>query len=280
MPIVDRDKFIQSKHGTRGSGAEAEDSIGGNACKELRGLYVCASTREMFDHVGKGLLAGKLDAGARGDIEVYMTDTPLLGDTTGDLVVAAKLEPGIVDVTGRWTGTPSGILGKLVGIAAPHAQTANASGFVALNIAPLRSVNPMAFAYLEAARLAGFELNPDFNGPRQNGVGLYTFTQKSGERVTAEGAYLDPVRNRPNLTVIADTQVTKVLFDGRTATGIAWQRGGETHTLSARNPVRSGLTRRFAFNRVSQCQPHFWSALRFSRRPSDSADLSFCHISV
>jgi choline dehydrogenase-like flavoprotein len=106
-----------------------------------------------------------------------------------------------------------------------------------LNIAPLRSVNPMAFAYLEAARLAGFELNPDFNGPRPNGVGLYAFTQKNGERVTAEGAYLDPVRSRPNLTVIADTQVTKVLFDGRTATGIAWRRGGETGTLSAREVV-------------------------------------------
>ena len=142
MPVADRDKFIQSKHGTRGSGAEAEDSIGGNVCKELRGLYVCASTREMFAHLGKGSLAGKLDAGTRGDIEVYLTDTRLLGDSTGDLVLAAKLEPGIVDITGRWTGTPSGLLGKLVGTAAPHAQTANASGFVALNIAPLLAQAP------------------------------------------------------------------------------------------------------------------------------------------
>ena len=106
-----------------------------------------------------------------------------------------------------------------------------------LNIAPLRSVNPMGLAYLEAARLAGYELNPDFNGPRQSGVGLYTFTQRNGERVTAEGAYLDPVRSRPNLTVISDTQVTKVLFDGRKANGIAWKRGGETGALSAREVV-------------------------------------------
>jgi choline dehydrogenase len=106
-----------------------------------------------------------------------------------------------------------------------------------LNIAPLRSVNPLAFAYLEAAQLAGYPLNPDFNGARQGGVGLYTFTQKQGERVTAEGAYLDPVRNRQNLTVIADTQVTKVLFEGRTATGVAWRRGGETGNLQAREVV-------------------------------------------
>jgi choline dehydrogenase len=108
-----------------------------------------------------------------------------------------------------------------------------------LNIAPLRSVNPLAFAYLEAARLAGHPFNPDFNGPRQNGVGLYTFTQKNGERMTAEAAYLDPVRDRPNLTVIAETQVTKVLFDGRTATGIAWRRGSETGTIEAREVILS-----------------------------------------
>ncbi|MEQ1944806.1 GMC family oxidoreductase N-terminal domain-containing protein [Mesorhizobium sp. VNQ89] len=106
-----------------------------------------------------------------------------------------------------------------------------------LNIAPLRSVNPLAFAYLEAARLAGHRLNPDFNGERQNGVGLYTFTQKNGERVTAEGAYLDPVRNRPNLTVLSETEVTRIVFDGRKATGLTWRRGGETGTLEAREII-------------------------------------------
>ena len=69
----------------------------------------------------------------------------------------------------------------------------------------------------------------DFNGARQNGVGLYTFTQRNGQRVTAEGAYLDPVRDRPNLTVIADTTGDEDrLRRARRATGVAWKRGGET----------------------------------------------------
>ena len=95
----------------------------------------------------------------------------------------------------------------------------------------------MTRVYLEAAQLAGHDLNPDFNGRRQNGVGFYSFTQRSGQRVTAEGAYLDPVRDRPNLTVIPDTQVTKVLFDGVTATGVAWKRGGENGTIAARETI-------------------------------------------
>ncbi len=108
-----------------------------------------------------------------------------------------------------------------------------------LNVAPLRSVNPLAFAWLEAARRTGLPVNPDFNGARQNGVGLYAFTQKNGERVTAEAAYLDPVRHRPNLTVIADTQVTKVLVEGTRATGVAWRRGSDAGTIGAREVILS-----------------------------------------
>jgi choline dehydrogenase len=108
-----------------------------------------------------------------------------------------------------------------------------------VNIAPLRSVNKLAHAYLEAAQLAGYELNPDFNGPRQNGIGLYNFTQKNGERVTAESAYIDPVRDRPNLAIIADTDITKVVFDGTMATGVAWKRGSETGVIAAREIILS-----------------------------------------
>jgi choline dehydrogenase len=108
-----------------------------------------------------------------------------------------------------------------------------------LNIAPPRSVNPMARAYLEAAKLAGHKLNPDFNGARQAGVGFYTFTQRNGLRVTAEGAYLDPVRDRANLTIIPDTQVTRIIFDGTSATGIAFKRGNEAGTIAAKEVILS-----------------------------------------
>ncbi|TXI06423.1 MAG: hypothetical protein E6Q76_09730 [Rhizobium sp.] len=108
-----------------------------------------------------------------------------------------------------------------------------------LNIAPLRSVNPMAQVFLEAAQQAGHSLNADFNGARQNGVGLYTFTQRNGERVTAEGAYLDPVRHRSNLTVLSETEVTRVMFDGRKATGIAFRRDGQNGTLNSGEVILS-----------------------------------------
>ena len=56
--------------------------------------------------------------------------------------------------------------------------------------------------------------NDDFNGPDQEGAGLYQVTQfwrdgKQGERCSVAAAYLHPVMNRPNLRVITGAHVTK-----------------------------------------------------------------------
>jgi choline dehydrogenase len=91
-----------------------------------------------------------------------------------------------------------------------------------LNIAPPRQLNPMSKVFLRAARLAGLPLTADFNGAQQNGAGLYSFTQAKGQRVTAEGAYLNPVRHRANLTILPDRRVTRVVMEGHRATGVAW----------------------------------------------------------
>ncbi|MBB5751637.1 GMC family oxidoreductase N-terminal domain-containing protein [Prosthecomicrobium pneumaticum] len=108
-----------------------------------------------------------------------------------------------------------------------------------LDVAPLRSVNPMARVYLDAAVAAGHPLNPDFNGASQAGAGLYTFTQRRGERLTAEGAYIDPIRGRPNLTLIPDTRVTRLLFEGRKAVGVEATRAGGPVTIEAGEVILS-----------------------------------------
>jgi len=111
-----------------------------------------------------------------------------------------------------------------------------------LNIAPLRSLNPMTGVYLEAAQLAGYPLTADFNGARQNGVGYYTFTQRDGERLTAERAYLDPVRGRDNLTVITGRQVTKVLLEGQRAVGVGYASDAGAGEIRAREVILSAGT--------------------------------------
>jgi len=83
-----------------------------------------------------------------------------------------------------------------------------------------RSMHPLASAFVEAAKQAGHEENPDFNGARQEGVGRYQTTQQDGMRASTAAVFLHPVENRPNLTVITDAFVTEVMIEDGRAVGV------------------------------------------------------------
>ncbi len=93
--------------------------------------------------------------------------------------------------------------------------------------------------YFAAAQLAGYALNADFNGARQDGIGYYSFTQRHGERMTAEAAYVDPIRARPNLTIFADHAVDRVLLEGKRAIGIACHHDGQSIDIRGREVILS-----------------------------------------
>jgi choline dehydrogenase len=67
--------------------------------------------------------------------------------------------------------------------------------------------------------------NPDFNGPRQAGVGLYQVTQRDGARCSAAVAYLRPALQRPNLEVVTGALARRLMFDGTRAVGVEYTRG-------------------------------------------------------
>ena len=58
-----------------------------------------------------------------------------------------------------------------------------------VNVADLRTVNPLTEAFLKACETAGIPKNPDFNGASQTGAGLYQVTQKNGARWSAADAF-------------------------------------------------------------------------------------------
>jgi choline dehydrogenase len=91
-------------------------------------------------------------------------------------------------------------------------------------------------AFLEAARLRGFDADPqfDFNGARhEHGAGFYQKTIRSGRRVSAADAFLRPALARPNLTAWPNTRVRRVLFTGTRATGIECERAGRVVQVRA-----------------------------------------------
>jgi choline dehydrogenase-like flavoprotein len=106
-----------------------------------------------------------------------------------------------------------------------------------LNVMDLRSPNRFGSLFVEAGVQAGFAANPDFNGARQEGVGMYQVTHKNGERFSAAKAYLLPAMQRPNLQVITDAHATRVLMEGRRAVGVEYRQGGEIKSLRAAREV-------------------------------------------
>lgn len=94
-----------------------------------------------------------------------------------------------------------------------------------LNVADVRSPNPVSLAFVEAGVQAGHARNADFNGASQSGVGLYQVTQKNGRRWSAARAYLDPAIGRGNLTVLTGTQALRLHMDGAVCLGVETTRG-------------------------------------------------------
>ncbi len=92
-------------------------------------------------------------------------------------------------------------------------------------------------AFAEASKQAGYPQTPDYNGAQQEGFGRLQMTIGKGRRSSTASAYLRPVLKRPNLKVLTGTLATKILFDGRRASGIAITRRGQTQTITAAKEV-------------------------------------------
>ncbi len=103
--------------------------------------------------------------------------------------------------------------------------------------------HPLYRTFLAAGRQFGLRDAGDYNSGAQDGVHITQATIRDGVRCSTSLAYLTPARNRPNLTVMTGCRVERILFDGRSATGVTLTRRGERSTLrAARETVLSAGT--------------------------------------
>lgn len=91
--------------------------------------------------------------------------------------------------------------------------------------------------FVESAAALQLPQTGDFNGPDNEGFGLYQVTQKGGERWSAARAYVEPLRGRANLDIRTGALVEKIIVEDGRATGVAIRRGGRRETLRARGGV-------------------------------------------
>ncbi len=92
-------------------------------------------------------------------------------------------------------------------------------------------------AFIEAGVHAGHVLNPDYNGERQEGVGYSQANQRRGFRHSMARAHLGPARWRRNLRVLTGAFATRILFDGKRAVGVEFERGGRVYRADAAKEV-------------------------------------------
>jgi choline dehydrogenase len=106
-----------------------------------------------------------------------------------------------------------------------------------LSVSDRRYTNPLSHAFVEAAQQAGMPHNPDFNGAAQFGCGLYQVTQKRGERWSAAAAYLHPVTDRTNLTIVTGAHATRLIVENHRAIGVDYAQDGRRQTAYAEREI-------------------------------------------
>ena len=112
------------------------------------------------------------------------------------------------------------------------------SGPLELERGPIKS--PLFAAFFKATEEAGYPRTDDVNGYRQEGFAAFDRNVRRGRRLSSARAYLHPVMKRKNLTVKTRAMVTKVLFDGKRATGVEVIIKGKKQNFSAHEVILCG----------------------------------------
>jgi choline dehydrogenase len=107
-------------------------------------------------------------------------------------------------------------------------------------IQPAPNPNPIAPAMVEGAASVGIPTFENQNGRMMEaaaGCSIEDVAIRDGKRQSIFRSYTFPYMDRPNLTVLTHTLVTRVIFDDKRATGVEIARNGETHRIRARLEV-------------------------------------------
>jgi choline dehydrogenase len=101
-----------------------------------------------------------------------------------------------------------------------------------------RAPHPTAPAFLEAAQQMGFPMIDDLNGPMRAGAGYINMNiSADGTRVSAASAFLRPNLARPNLELLLNANVTRIVFEGDRASGVHMVTSNGERTVRARREV-------------------------------------------
>jgi choline dehydrogenase-like flavoprotein len=119
-----------------------------------------------------------------------------------------------------------------------------ASAFERFRVRPVTidDLTPFQRACADGLAAAGIPIVDDFDDIDEP-LGTAPFAiniEPDGRRINSAFAYLDPVREKGNLTILGDAEVERVLLDGPRAVGVVFRADGEEVTMRGERIVLSG----------------------------------------
>ena len=106
-----------------------------------------------------------------------------------------------------------------------------------LKLSRTENGNILSKVYLDAAKEAGYEINNDMNGYKQEGFGLMDTTIFDGKRQSTSVTYLHPIKQRQNLTLITNIQVSKIIIENSVAIGVEIKNKNKLKKIFAEKEV-------------------------------------------
>lgn len=96
---------------------------------------------------------------------------------------------------------------------------------------------PLADAFVKGCVEKGIQENKDYNGADMEGAGLFQFTIKDVKRHSTATAFLNPVKDRKNLTVITKAYTQKIIIENNKAVGVEYLLGKKTEKVFCNKEV-------------------------------------------
>jgi choline dehydrogenase len=109
-----------------------------------------------------------------------------------------------------------------------------------LNVTTHKKGEPFFDAIIQAGEQMGVPRTNDVNdvkSVKDGGIGYQANTTWRGQRFSAAKAFIYEARNRPNLDVVTDTEVHKIVFEGKRAAGVLTQQAGVQKTVGAKREI-------------------------------------------
>jgi choline dehydrogenase len=97
--------------------------------------------------------------------------------------------------------------------------------------------HPVLEAIVGASQEAGIAFNADYNAETLDGVSYCQLLIKDGVRQSAATAFLRPVLDAPNLTVLTGARATRLLIEDGRCTGVELVRDGAVERVRAEHEV-------------------------------------------